>query len=223
MHALFEEAGKFLAGRILAQLFDEAKTKTAALRQVEAYAQRFHFFHYEVAFPEAFAGGRKGFDVIVGNPPWDKTKFSDTDFFPQYHSNYRSLKNTEKAAVQKRLLESAHIAAAYQGTLQDRNVANEYYKDKGVFPLNKGAGDGNLFRLFVERNLKLLNAGGSLNYVLPSALMFEEGSMGLRRHIFTQAQLWFCHERLPNTSDGLPWYGSAPPDPHVLYHFWRQP
>lgn len=178
---------------LLAQLFDEAKTKTAALRQVEAYAQRFHFFHYEVAFPEAFAGGRKGFDVIVGNPPWDKTKFSDTDFFPQYHSNYRSLKNTEKAAVQKRLLESAHIAAAYQGTLQDRNVANEYYKDKGVFPLNKGAGDGNLFRLFVERNLKLLNAGGSLNYVLPSALMFEEGSMGLRRHIFTQAQLRFFY------------------------------
>ncbi|PVY57022.1 MULTISPECIES: DNA methyltransferase [unclassified Simplicispira] len=36
---------------LLAQLFDEAKTKTAALRQVEAYAQRFHFFHYEVAFP----------------------------------------------------------------------------------------------------------------------------------------------------------------------------
>jgi hypothetical protein len=174
---------------LLAQLFDEAKTKTAALRQVEAYAQRFHFFHYEVAFPEAFAGARKGFDIIVGNPPWDKTKFSDTDFFPQYHSNYRSLKNSEKAAVQKRLLESTHIAAAYQSTLQDRNVANEYYKDKAVFPLNKGAGDGNLFRLFVERNLTLLNAGGSLNYVLPSALMFEEGSMGLRQHIFTHAQL----------------------------------
>jgi hypothetical protein len=85
---------------LLAQLFDEAKTKTAALRQVEACAQRFHFFHYEVAFPEAFAGGRKGFDIIVGNPPWDKVKLFDTDFFPQYHSNYRSLKNSEKEALQ---------------------------------------------------------------------------------------------------------------------------
>ncbi len=179
---------------LLAQLFDEErKTKSAALRQVEAYARRFHFFHYEVAFPEAFSGSKKGFDVIVGNPPWDKTKFSDADFFPQYHSNYRSLKNSEKNAVQKRLLESPHIAAAYQSTLHEREVANEYYKDKAVFPLNKGAGDGNLFRLFVERNLGLLNDGGSLNYVLPSALMFEEGSMGLRRHIFTQAQLTFFY------------------------------
>lgn len=176
---------------LLAQLFDEAKTKTAALRQVEAYAQRFHFFHYEVAFPEAFAGTRKGFDVIVGNPPWDKTKFTDTDFFPQYHSNYRSLKNSEKVAVQKRLLESVHISAAYQSVQRQAEAANNYYK--AAYPLNKGTGDGNLFRFFVERNLGLLNAGGSLNYVLPSALMFEEGSMGLRRHIFSKCRMPFFY------------------------------
>ncbi|MDP2783154.1 MAG: N-6 DNA methylase [Sulfurimicrobium sp.] len=176
---------------LIAQLFDDAKSKSAALKQVEAYARRYHFFHYEVAFPEAFARERKGFDIIVGNPPWDKTKFSDTDFFPQYHSNYRSLKNTEKAAVQKRLLESEHIAAAYQATQHDMEVANGYYKD--AFPLNKGAGDGNLFRFFVERNLGLLSDGGSLNYVLPSALLFEEGSVALRRHIFTHCHMPFFY------------------------------
>ena len=40
-----------------------------------------------------------------------------------------------------------------------------------------------MFRLFVERNLGLLVASGSLNYMLPSALMFEEGSTALRKHI----------------------------------------
>ncbi|PTT82069.1 restriction endonuclease, partial [Pelomonas sp. HMWF004] len=178
---------------LLRDLFDESRTKTAALRQVETYARKYRFFHYEVAFPEAFAGASKGFDVIVGNPPWDKTKFADTDFFPQYHSNYRSLKNTEKAAVQKRLLESAHIRAAYESALAVAEAANEYYKDKTVFPLNKGSGDGNLFRLFVERNLGLLCPGGNLSYVLPSALMFEEGSLGLRRHILSECRLAFFH------------------------------
>jgi len=175
------------------ELFDESKTKTAALRQVENYTRKYHFFHYEVAFPEAFAGERPGFDVIVGNPPWDKTKFADTDFFPQFHSNYRSLKNSEKAAVQARLLQSPHVAAAYQSASAYKDAANEYYKDKAVFPLNKGAGDGNLFRLFVERNLALLAPGGNLSYVLPSALMFEEGSMGLRKHIFAHCELRFFH------------------------------
>jgi len=178
---------------LMTQLFDGPKTKSAALKQVEIYAQRYHFFHYEVAFPEAFAGLKKGFDIIVGNPPWDKTKFFDTDFFPQYHSNYRSLKNTEKASVQKRLMESVHIASAYETAQRSMEVANEYYKDKVIFPLNKGIGDGNLFRLFVERNLGLLSPGGSLNYVLPSALMFEEGSMALRKYIFTHCHLGFFH------------------------------
>ena len=174
---------------LIAQLFDEAKTKSAALRQIETYAAKYHFFHYEVAFPEAFARGKKGFDIIVGNPPWDKTKFADTDFFPQYHSNYRSLKNLEKAAVQQRLLESPHIAAAYEVAKREMEVADDYYT--AASPLNKGAGDGNLFRLFVERNLGLLAAGGSLNYVLPSALMFEEGSTVLRKHIFMHCRMPF--------------------------------
>lgn len=174
---------------ILSQLFDESTKKSAALKQVEAYAARYHFFHFEVAFPEAFAGGKRGFDIVIGNPPWDKTKFSDTDFFPQYHSNYRSLKNTEKAAVQKRLLLSPHIAEAYETAQRDMEVADDYYT--AASPLNKGAGDGNLFRLFVERNLGLLAEGGNLSYVLPSALMFEEGSTILRKHIFRHCQMPF--------------------------------
>ena len=176
---------------IITQLFDDGAKKSAALRLVEAYAAKYHFFHFEVAFPEAFAGGKRGFDIIVGNPPWDKTKFADTDFFPQYHSNYRSLKNTEKAAVQKRLLESAHIASAYAAAKREMEVADDYYT--AASPLNKGAGDGNLFRLFVERNLGLLAKGGSLNYVLPSALMFEEGSTILRKHIFTHCEMPFFY------------------------------
>ncbi len=185
---------------ILSQLFDDSGKKSTALKQVEAYAARYHFFHFEVAFPEAFAARQtadgpaveqRGFDVVVGNPPWDKTKFSDTDFFPQYHSNYRSLKNTDKAAVQQRLLGSAQIASAYATAQREMEVADDYYT--AASPLNKGAGDGNLFRLFVERNLGLLAPGGNLSYVLPSALMFEEGSTLLRQHILQHCQMPFFY------------------------------
>jgi len=165
----------------------------ALLRLVAEHASRWHFFHYEVAFPEVFGGPQvqRGFDVIVGNPPWDKTKFSDTDFFPQYHSSYRQLKDSEKAQVQQRLLSSPHIQAAYldaQRSASDFNVACQ-----NAYPLNRGVGDGNLFRLFVERSLGLLAEGASLCYCLPSALMFETGSLALRKHILTRYQLRFFH------------------------------
>lgn len=159
--------------------------KRALLSEIEIYQKRYAFFHYDVAFPEA----RGGFDVIVGNPPWDKTKFTDLDFFPHYSSNYRSLKNSEKQAIKDNLLEKPHIKAAFEAKAWDMEVANQYYKNH--FPLNAGSGDGNLFRFFVERNLGLLAEGGCLNYVLPSALMFEEGSQTLRHHILTQHTMPF--------------------------------
>ncbi|AGX87541.1 Eco57I restriction-modification methylase domain-containing protein [Candidatus Symbiobacter mobilis] len=179
---------------LLTKLFDERGNPL--LDQIDDMTRRFHFFHYEVAFPEAFAGSVKagtntGFDIIVGNPPWDKTKFADSDCFPQYHSNYRSLSKAQKDAVRKRLLAFPHIAAEYRDAQRQMEVHNEYYK--AAFPLNKGPGDGNLFRLFVERNLALLNQGGSLSYVLPSALMFEEGSTILRKHLFTHCQVPFFY------------------------------
>lgn len=188
---------------LLSQLFDNTpnipnipnipNTPSPLLLQIQSYAQRYHFFHYEVAFPEAFSSEQSGFDVVMGNPPWDKTKFSDTDFFPQYHSRYRSLKNTEKAAVQQRLLNSLHVTTEHQKTQDIQDVLDAYYKNKALFPLNKGAVDTNLFRLFVEHNLDLLAPGGCLNYVLPSALMFEEGSFTLRQHILTHYQMPFFY------------------------------
>jgi len=174
-------------------LFEEStQTEHHVLQLIDNYAKRYHVFHYEVAFPEVFAGGNKGFDVIVGNPPWDKTKFSEADFFPQYHSNYRTLKNAEKEAVRNRLEERASIKEAYETLKKSADITNNYYK--AHFPKNRGAGDGNLFRLFVERNLDyVLAPDGSLNYCLPSALMFEEGSLALRQHIFETCQMQFFY------------------------------
>ena len=177
---------------LISQLFDEASRPSPALSQIEDYAARYRFFHFEVAFPEAFARGKKGFDIIVGNPPWDKTKFSDSDFFPQYCSNYRSLKNSEKAAVQKRLLGSAHIAAAYDEA-QAARWKWPTTTTRPPFRSTKARATAICSGFLSSAISALLAAGGSLNYVLPSALMFEEGSMVLRKHIFTHCRMPFFH------------------------------
>ncbi|WP_066386494.1 Eco57I restriction-modification methylase domain-containing protein [Helicobacter himalayensis] len=132
-----------------------------------------------------------GFQAIVGNPPWDKTKFSDSDFFPQFISNYRTLSNSEKKEVQENLLAKSYITKEYEETKAFVSVQNDYYK--AHFPLNRGSGDGNLFRFFVERNLNLLAPNASLNYVLPSALMLEKGSKILRKEILENKSLVYFY------------------------------
>lgn len=165
-------------------------TEPELRKTLDAYRQRYHFFNWGVEFPEAFAMLTReecGFHVIVGNPPWDKTKFADPDFFSQYRSNYRSLSNSAKKTLQTDLLAKSYIAQRYRAESKHALVVNTYYKT--MYPLNAGEGDGNLFRFFVERNLGLLAAGGSLNYVLPTALLTDDGSTELRKHILQGCRL----------------------------------
>lgn len=151
-------------------------------------AKEFSFFNYEIEFPEIVLNGKlQGFQAIVGNPPWDKTKFSDNDFFPQYKSDYRTLGNKQKAEFRANMLIKPAIAREYEAQKQNIEIVNAYYKTR--FALSGGKGDGNLFRFFVERNLGLLARDATLNYVLPSALMLEEGSSTLRKEILQERTL----------------------------------
>lgn len=159
---------------------------------ISKYQKEFNFFNYELEFPEIIENQVfKGFDIIIGNPPWDKTKFSDDDFFPQYKSDYRSLIASKKKEIQDNLLAKDYIKQNYEKQKAYINDLNEYYKK--AYLLNKGSGDGNLFRLFVEKNLSLLKQDGNLAYVLPSALMFEDGSLTLRKEILENKTLEYFY------------------------------
>lgn len=89
------------------------------------------------------------------------------------------------------MLAKDYIKQNYEKQKAYINDLSEYYKK--AYPLNKGSGDGNLFRLFVEKNLSLLKQDGNLAYVLPSALMFEDGSLTLRKEILENKTLEYFY------------------------------
>jgi type II restriction/modification system DNA methylase subunit YeeA len=159
-------------------------------KKVKEYAQEYGFFNYEIEFPEVYKENG-GFNIVIGNPPWDKTKFDDKDFFSQYVFNYRTCDNSKKAQIKKDFLAKEYVSKKYEGSKNFIQNINKFYKNN--FPKNEGCGDGNLFRFFVEKNLSLLAKGGSLTYVIPSALMFEDGSQKLRKYIFDNYKMSFFY------------------------------
>lgn len=205
--------GKAWQERLLKQACAKQEYGCALLTNYAQIAQNFHnqtgewqkheellakmranygFFNWQLEFPEAFASASgKGFHVIIGNPPWDKTKFSDPDFFPAWRSNYRLLSNSERKRIATELLAKPYIRERYEKQASAILAHNEYYKDH--FPYSRGEGDGNLFRFFVENNLGLLRKRGALNYVIPTALWTEEGSTTLRKHILDNFWLRSFH------------------------------
>lgn len=155
-------------------------SKSKDFEEVKRVSRKYKFFNYDIEFPESY---NYGFDIIIGNPPWDKVKLDDKDFFSQYRSNYRTMKNNEKKQTQDNLLKYyKEIKEEYEETNNRINTILSYYGS--YYPLNEGAGDTNLFRLFIERNINLISINGSLIYLTPSSWTYEEGSINIRKHIF---------------------------------------
>lgn len=67
------------------------------------------FFHWELEFPDVFAntGGsaRRGFDAILGNPPWDTLKPNSKEFFSNIDPLYRGYSKKDALAQQTLLFE----------------------------------------------------------------------------------------------------------------------
>ncbi|BCZ17213.1 restriction endonuclease [Helicobacter sp. NHP19-003] len=162
----------------------------AKLRQkVQTLATEFRFFNYDLEFADALQAQTlfaSGFHAIITNPPWEKTKFDEAQFFAPLIDNYRRLSPQEKRLAQENAkAKDTSLQAQLEKEQAHAKTLSEHYKAR--YPLNKGAGDSNLFRFFVERDLGLFS--GRLCLVVPAALMLEEGSLALREHLLTHHSL----------------------------------
>lgn len=117
-------------------------------------AAEHHFFHWRLAFPEVFAQG--GFDVVLANPPWERIKLQEQEFFGPRSPE---IANAANAAARTRLIEALNSANAGQADkrlYRDFIVAKRgaegtslFAHDSERFPLT-GVGDVNLYALFAE-------------------------------------------------------------------------
>lgn len=82
--------------------YETAET-TAILRRVAAEMK---FFHWEVEFPDVFTRDRRGFDALVGNPPWDVMKPNSQEFFTEFDPLYRTYDKQAALRRQKELFDT---------------------------------------------------------------------------------------------------------------------
>ncbi len=74
---------------------------------VQRLAARHRFLHWELAFPEVFTGPESGFDVVLGNPPWEVAKPNSNEFFTAYDPIFRTYKKNKADEAKARLF-AAH-------------------------------------------------------------------------------------------------------------------
>lgn len=143
----------------------------------------------------------KQFNVIVGNPPWNKMKASKNDFYgPLYEKetgeSFRSLsKNEQNKYIKKMDLvykekfkqwEQEHIEKIRYVTDSDEYKHIQSIKKDGG---KMTSGDLNTYQLFVERAVSLLEPEGYMGMVLPTALFLDDGSTALRKMLLEDTRI----------------------------------
>lgn len=69
-------------------------------------AENYRFFHWEIEFPDVFNQYRRGFDAIMGNPPWEISKPNSKEFFTNIDPVYRTYGKQEALNHQIRIFQS---------------------------------------------------------------------------------------------------------------------
>ncbi len=143
------------------------------LAEVQRLAEQYRFFHWHLAFPEVFAAG--GFDCVLGNPPWERIKLQETEFFAE---RVPEIAKAPNAAARKKMIaalpeEDPALHAAYRAALRQAEGESVLIRESGRYPLC-GRGDINTYSVFAELGRGLIGRRGRLGMILPSGVASDD-------------------------------------------------
>ena len=153
------------------------------------------FFNWQVVFPGVWSewesnGIHGGFDAVIGNPPWDRMKLQQVEWFA---SRRREIALAQRAADRKRMiadLEKAGDPLAHDfATASERAVAaTRMARTSGDYPL-LSSGDINLYSLFVERAMTIVKPDGMVGLLTPSGIASDKTAARFFKGVSTQGKL----------------------------------
>jgi len=160
-------------------------------KEIQCLAESFAFFHWHLSFPEVFARG--GFDLIIGNPPWDALSPDSKEFFSAYEPRIRNEDKDGQNAIVEKLLESSSVSRQWEKNRRDIFGIVHFIKHSGRYSLfsegNLGKGDFNVFRMFLETAAGMTRQGGFVAQFVPEGLYNGANSSGIREALFSKYSL----------------------------------
>ncbi len=144
-------------------------------------------FHFPVAFPEVFLRPRSGFDVLIGNPPWQEATVEDHAFWARYFPGLRGLRQTELEAERAKLRKQRPDLVQELEREVEEAARIRKALTSGAYP-GMGTGDPDFYKAFAWRFWNLAAAeGGRIGVVLPRSAFAAKGSELFRKSMFANA------------------------------------
>ncbi len=150
--------------------------------------EQYQFFHWHLAFPDVFrvptegerpengqTGWSGGFDVVLGNPPWEKIKIQEKEWFAEKRPD---IANAANAAQRRRMIaalayEDQALYAAFMEDTRQSEGESHLVRNSGRYLLC-GRGDINTYAIFAETMRLIICPTGRVGCILPSGIATDD-------------------------------------------------
>jgi hypothetical protein len=144
--------------------------------------------HMPFLFPEVFMREQGGFDVLVGNPPWEEVMVEEPKFWLRVAPGLLALTPAElKKAIATLRLTRPELIPELETEIENAAKVRAVLL-RGPYP-GLGKGDVDLYRVFAWRNLHLLAKGGRLGTLFPRSLLNAAGNAPWRERALASGEL----------------------------------
>ncbi|MCE2578209.1 hypothetical protein LDL36_06730 [Komagataeibacter sp. FNDCR1] len=125
--------------------------------------------HWPLVFADIMVE-RGGFDVVIGNPPWDVMQLEEEEYFGTRLSAISALKGAaRKAAITALGTARPELFARFTRARRQSEAMGVFVRTSGRFPL-AGRGRGNTYALFTELSLALVRDDGRAGLIVPTGI-----------------------------------------------------
>ena len=156
-------------------IFDEEKLIEVSKGQdIQDAIKRINPAHFPYLFPEVFMRDKSGFDVLLGNPPWEKLHIEEHQWWGLHIPGLRGMKQIDHIRVLESYKETRpDLIIEFEDATKAINDMRAVIS-KGPYP-GLGAAHIDLYQAFAWRNWQLINQAGYIAIVLPRGALSGSG------------------------------------------------
>ena len=157
---------------------ENSKTLTQeTASEVTKLAEHYQFFHWYIEFPEVFQRGTKelnGFDVVLGNPPWEHTELKEKEFFAARDEKIANAPGSRRKKLISQLEQTdPALYQSFVNTKREHDAQSHFIRNSSKYPLC-GLGRINTYAIFAELNKNLMNSAGRVGCILQSGIATDD-------------------------------------------------
>jgi len=170
------------------QLKENEKVNETLIERVLQAADHFFFFHFHLEFPEVFEKG--GFDCLLGNPPWERIKLQEKEFFS---SKDPLIANAPTKAIREKMIQELknENSSIYQEFIHEKlksDQESKFFRYSEMYVYGN-AGDINVFALFAELYFRLIKHNARSGFIVPPGIATDDTYKTFIKHLINEAIL----------------------------------